>query len=487
MRILGLIFGLACFGLAMPGATARASEATAPAWRAATDSPLASRAKQRRKKRRRHRRRKIKAKAPTKKVVPPTPVVPKVAPKVVAKERPAPAAKPVDPNEPKPLKLAAFDITSTNKTLDSKLLRVLSEVMLSVIGSDGRFEQVITGADLRAMIDLEAQKTMLGCESAGCLTQIGRALDVPYLLTGEIGTVGSKIFVNMKIMDIAAASVLARQGGMAEQTSELPEVIKDLAGKALVEFFAKVKPDAAAIAQTELEDLPAVAVLDLEAVHGVKASMAAVLSDILLSRLTECRKFSSIIAGEDLRDMISMEQQKVALGCDDESCMTALGGALGVPLMAVPSIGRVGDQFVLNLKIMEVEEATVRVRKNRMVRREVDLPAAVLGITDDALKELFGAESLMTAAQVTNRFQRKLMRGSSLAIGLAALATWGYSTVELSAAQAAFDDPETGKSEQTYSDLLSTQQQVFDLRVGGLIGGALGAALWIFAPGASPL
>jgi hypothetical protein len=399
MRILGLIFGLACFGLAMPGATARASEATAPAWRAATDSPLASRAKRRRKKRRRHRQRKIKAKAPTKKVVPPTPVVPKVAPKVVAKEPPAPAAKPVDPNEPKPLKLAAFDITSTNKTLDSKLLRVLSEVMLSVIGSDGRFEQVITGADLRAMIDLEAQKTMLGCESAGCLTQIGRALDVPYLLTGEIGTVGSKIFVNMKIMDIAAASVLARQGGMAEQTSELPEVIKDLAGKALVEFFAKVKPDAAAIAQTELEDLPAVAVLALE---------------------------------------------------------------------AVPSIGRVGDQFVLNLKIMEVEEATVRVRKNRMVRREVDLPTAVLGITDDALKELFGAESLMTAAQVTNRFQRKLMRGSSLAIGLAALATWGYSTVELSAAQAAFDDPETGKSEQTYSDLLSTQHQVFDLRVGGL-------------------
>ena len=48
------------------------------------------------------------------------------------------------------------------------------------------------------------------------------------------------------------------------------------------------------------------------------------------------------------------------------------------------------------------------------------------------------------------------------------LATWGYSTVELSAAQAAFDDPKTGKSEQTYSDLLSTQHQVFDLRVGGL-------------------
>jgi hypothetical protein len=48
------------------------------------------------------------------------------------------------------------------------------------------------------------------------------------------------------------------------------------------------------------------------------------------------------------------------------------------------------------------------------------------------------------------------------------LATWGYSTVELSSAQTAFDDPGSGKSEQTYSDILSTQHQVFDLRVGGL-------------------
>jgi hypothetical protein len=57
------------------------------------------------------------------------------------------------------------------------------------------------------------------------------------------------------------------------------------------------------------------------------------------------------------------------------------------------------------------------------------------------------------------------MRLVGLIFGLPA---WGYSTVELSAAQAAFDDPGSGKSEQTYSDILSTQHQVFDLRVGGL-------------------
>ena len=210
--------------------------------------------------------------------------------------------------------------------------------------------------------------------------------------------------------------------------------------------------------------------------------MAAVLSDILLSRLSDSRKFSSIIAGEDLRDMVSLEQQKEALGCDDESCMTAIGGALGVPLMAVPSIGRVGEQFVLNLKVIEVEEAKVRVRKNRMVRREVDLPTAVLGLTDDVLKALFGEEALLTAEQATNRFARKLMRGTSLAVGLASIGSWGFSMMDLGAAQAAYDDPQTGLSEQTYSDLLSAQERAYTLRLGALVGGAVTAALWVFSP-----
>ena len=202
----------------------------------------------------------------------------------------------------------------------------------------------------------------------------------------------------------------------------------------------------------------------------------------LAARFADARKFKSIIAGQDLRDMVSLEQQKEAMGCDDESCMTAIGGALGVPLMAVPSIGRVGEQFILNLKVVEVEEARVRVRKSRMVRREVDLPMAVLTLADDALKALFGAESLLTPAQATRRFQRKLMRGSSLVLGLAAVGSWGYSIVDLGGAQAAYDHPETGLSEQTYSDLRAAQKRSFNLRLSAVVGGAVTAALWVLAP-----
>ena len=77
--------------------------------------------------------------------------------------------------------------------------------------------------------------------------------------------------------------------------------------------------------------------------------------------------------------MISLEEQKQAIGCDDEAA-DALGGALGVPLMAVPSIGLTGDQFILNFKVINVDDAKVLVRHGS-VRKEVDLPR-VLTLTD---------------------------------------------------------------------------------------------------------
>ena len=172
-------------------------------------------------------------------------------------------------------------MTSAANDVDAKMLRVLTEVMLTKVSTDGRFESVITGSDLRALIDLENQKEMLGCEDAGCLTQLGQAVDVPYLLTSEVGRVGQQTVINLKIIDIADAKVLAREGGMVDSESKLPELVKEAAGKALASFFAQVNPEAKATAQTEPIIIGGGGARS-EAVHGVKSTMAAVLSDILL-------------------------------------------------------------------------------------------------------------------------------------------------------------------------------------------------------------
>ncbi len=399
-----------------------------------------------------------------------------------AKKAKAPAATKKKSNQPRTLKLAAMPLRSSTTRIDEKLLPILNDLMLTTIANDGRFAQVISGADLTDLINMEQQKTALGCEASNCLAELGKAIDVPFLLTAEVGMVGDQSVFNLKLLDMEEAVVVAREGGMVKGTEGLPKLVKKASIDALKVFFSKINPSAKATAVENLGSAKAIAVLDLEAVHGVKASMAEVLSDILLSRLTESGRFSSIIAGEDLRDMISVEEQKQALGCDDDSCMTALGGALGVPLMAVPSIGRIGDQFILNLKVIAVEDAKVLLRKNVTVRKEVDLPRAVLTLSEDALKALFGEDAALTAAQVGRKFQRNLMQRSAMVLGLGALGTFGWSVMDLGAAQDAHDDPIAGMSDVTYDNLIAAQEIAVTARWGAIGSAAVAAALWTLAP-----
>jgi hypothetical protein len=202
-------------------------------------------------------------------------------------------------------RLAAFDVAINAPGISPKLGAVLAEVLFSAVAEDGRFREVITGPDLRAMVDLDAQKNILGCTESSCFNELGAALDVPYLLVAELGRVGQKHVFNLKVLEVAAARVRVRQSGMVDNPSELPKLVGELAERAMDEFFAQAAPQTVAGEQAELEAMPGIAVIDLEAVHGVKPSMAAVLSDIMLSRLTEAKKFRSVVAGEDLRDMLS--------------------------------------------------------------------------------------------------------------------------------------------------------------------------------------
>ena len=383
---------------------------------------------------------------------------------------------------PVSLELAAMPLRSSSDKVDAKLVSVLSELVLAQISEDGRFTRLISGSDLAELINLEQQKQALGCEESSCMTELAKALEVPYLLVGEIGLIGQQTVFNLKILDVKNAKVVAREGGVAETTDQAPQLAKDTTAKTLATFFASVSPDAVKRAQERAADAQDIAVLDLEAVHGVKPSMAEVLSDILLSRLTDSRRFKSIVAGEDLRDMISLEEQKQAIGCDDESCMTALGGALGVPLMAVPSIGRIGDQFILNFKVINVDDAKVLVRKTVSVRKEVDLPRGVLTLTEDALKALFGEDATMTAQQLERRFTRRIMRRSALVLGVGAIGSLSWSLVDLGGAQAAHDDPISGLTTTTYDNLKAAQGVAVVTRWSAIGGAALATALWALAP-----
>ena len=51
---------------------------------------------------------------------------------------------------------------------------------------------------------------MLGCTDAVCLAEIGGALGVEYLVTGNVGKVGNRFLVNLQLIDIRQIKVVNR-------------------------------------------------------------------------------------------------------------------------------------------------------------------------------------------------------------------------------------------------------------------------------------
>ncbi|MDE0882636.1 MAG: hypothetical protein OSB21_08585, partial [Myxococcota bacterium] len=176
-----LLLALAFIISGLPSGVAVAAEAPSVTQNH-NGAPLFAKRKRRKKPRKRRRR------AKAKKVAEPAakPVMEKPAEAVV----PAVSAEPkkekveaVANKGPRPIKLAAMSLRSSSPKIDAKLLPVLNELMLAVITEDGRFEQVVSGADLRDLLNMEQQKAALGCEASNCMAEIGKALDVPFILT----------------------------------------------------------------------------------------------------------------------------------------------------------------------------------------------------------------------------------------------------------------------------------------------------------------
>jgi hypothetical protein len=352
--------------------------------------------------------------------------------------------------------------------MDAAACRLVEDLVLAAFSQDQRFEAVISGQDLKNLLSLEQQRLAVGCAQTSCLAELGQALEVGHLLTIKLGKIGGQITLSFTILDTRAAEVAIRRQKLVERLDSLPKVIDEMVRSGLDQFFAElgIAKTTKAKRQKSQGQAEGIAVFDLEAVYGVKASMARVLSDILLSNLTDSGRFLSVVSAEDIKQMLDLEQQKNVLGCQDDSCMAEIGGALGVPFMAVPSMGRLGGQFVLNLKILDVEAARVRARVSRTVQREVDLPAAVLGLTKVALEHLFEGAATVRSRVATQRMKRLLMHGTGLTLMAGAAGAFGYSIVEY---HQALDTYLSDMNTLNYDEFQSVRQRVRMTRLVGLV------------------
>ena len=144
------------------------------------------------------------------------------------------------------------------------------------------------------------------------------------------------------------------------------------------------------IADAPTAQAEGIAVMDLNAIHGVPQTLADLLNERLTSEVQASKRFQSVIAGSDLRAIFDLEKQMQALGCEESNCLTQIGGALGVPYLMVPSVGMAGGKYMLILKVLDVEEGKVLARLARNYANESSLVAELAAVAQGAVKQVFG-------------------------------------------------------------------------------------------------
>jgi TolB-like protein len=121
---------------------------------------------------------------------------------------------------------------------------------------------------------------------------------------------------------------------------------------------------AAAASESDDETKIKIAVLSLQTSNDQSAQLARTIVDLVSSKLDREGVFQ-VITEDDVKQMVSFDQMKTALSCDEQaSCLGEIGAALGVPYVLTGGLSQVGSTYVLTFNLIDIEKAKALKRES---------------------------------------------------------------------------------------------------------------------------
>ncbi|MFC1609700.1 hypothetical protein ACFL6C_01960 [Myxococcota bacterium] len=111
-------------------------------------------------------------------------------------------------DEFEPSKLAVMRLEA--QRLPPAIGRILDELLLKAIADRG-LHQVVSTDEINAVLSVEKQKELVGCDDVACFAEIGGALGVQELVLGSISKLGDQIIVSLKLVDVSAMKIQRAQ------------------------------------------------------------------------------------------------------------------------------------------------------------------------------------------------------------------------------------------------------------------------------------
>ena len=108
---------------------------------------------------------------------------------------------------------------------------------------------------------------------------------------------------------------------------------------------------------------PRLAVMDLKP-QGVEPEIAKNLTDLLTLEMDKLDQYE-VISRQDMIDVLNAEAQKQALGCDEPDCFKDVSRMLNARFLLTGTIGKLGNTYLLSLKLIDMDSAKVLRRVNQ--------------------------------------------------------------------------------------------------------------------------
>jgi TolB-like protein len=202
-----------------------------------------------------------------------------------------------------------------------------------------------------------------------------------------------------------------------------------------------------------------VLVMDLKgkALAEADAELPEVLTEALVAEVSEVSG-CKVVSEADIASMLQLEATKASCGEDIDSCLAEVGAAFGAERAVSGTVGRIGEDFQLTARLLDVTEGSVVERAEQTVKggpEGLQVAAKNLG------RDLFGAQPLAPDAPVAAASPDAAGGPSFALIGGGTLAGLGALLVAGGAAAA-------GVAEWRMSDPTSTDKG--EMQLLGLVG-----------------
>ncbi|MCX7957886.1 MAG: hypothetical protein N3B13_02475 [Deltaproteobacteria bacterium] len=124
-------------------------------------------------------------------------------------------------------------------------------------------------------------------------------------------------------------------------------------------------------------------VFNISPEKGVEQGSANLLTEFILTEIANIGKYN-VIGQNDLDKMLFWETNKQLKNCTDSSCMAQIAGAMGAEYYVIGSVGTMGDNFLINLKLINVLKAVVEKRTTEGLKKDEN--ELIKGTRDIVLK-----------------------------------------------------------------------------------------------------